>query len=196
MKSICVLALAGIVGVSHAEDFSLSLVPSSGSFTGTMITIDVIGDSTFGTHMLGGGFGLDTSGETHLVQDITWTPASWSAFNEDGGYLGNGDYGQIVFGQLLLPIPGFDVPAAGSELGSSIGSFQITLTQELNLFTNISFDLVASSPFTLESVDADNGLQTMQDIEGSLTLYGLAVPSPSSLSLIGLSGLVGVRRRR
>ncbi len=136
-----------------------------------------------------------TSG-SGLIDSMTWTPASWSAFNEDAGYAGNGDYNGVVFGQLLLPIPGFDQPAAGSELGSAIGSFEIVLGAGVGV---IDFQLVAASPFTLEAVDVDNGLATAQDNTGALTLGAHSVtvtPAPSAMALLGLGGLVAGRRRR
>lgn len=188
-------ALAGLASTAFAQDFSLSLIGPSSVTSNSVFTIDVVGDSSFGTHMLGGGFALEAN--SNAIDNMTWTPASWSAFNEDSeGYLGGGNYGQVVFGQLLLPIPGFDVPAAGSELGGIIGSFQVTMNSEH--WTVIDFNLIASSPFTLEAVDIDNGLSTAQDVDGQLTLNGLSIfiPAPSSVALLGLGGMVIGRRRR
>ncbi len=146
--------------------------------------------------MLGGGFSLESNSE-HVI-DMTWTPASWSQFNEDGGYIGNGNYGQVVFGQILLPIPGFDQPAAGSELGSLIGTFEVEYEfVSGNLF--FDFQLVGSSPFTFETIDVGNNLETMQDIDGNLELGGfsiLACPTPSTIALFGIGGMAVARRKR
>tara|TARA_R110002111_G_scaffold245423_2_gene307760 strand:+ start:83 stop:670 length:588 start_codon:yes stop_codon:yes gene_type:complete len=193
-KAIICTAFAGLVSGAGGQDFSLSItgptVVGSGSFS-----IQVIGDSSFGTHMLGGAFSLVSNSD--LVTDITWTPASWSAFNEDSeGYLGNGNYGQVVFGQLLLPIPGFDTPAAGSELGGMIGFFEVVVVLGPG-FGPIDFQLVAASPFTLEVLDTA-AFETRQDIDGNLTLNGWAVngPTPSSIGLLAFGGLAASRRRR
>ncbi len=195
IRSIGVIAIAGFAFSAHAQEFSLGIhAPTSVTCEG-FFTIEVTGDSSFGTHLLGGGFSLVTNSER--VVNMTWTPASWSSFNEDGGYQGNGNYGQVVFGQLLLPIPGFDQPAAGSELGSLIGSFQVEIVHGHGV--TIDFELVAGSPFTLESVDVDNGLATMQDSEGTLTLGSASVfacPTPSTLALFGMGGMAIARRKR
>ena len=124
-NAITLIAIAGMASVASAQNFSLDISGPSEVDEGAVFTMTVTGDSDFGTHMLGGGFSLTTG--SALISDMSWTPASWSGFNEDGGYAGGGNYGGVVFGQLLLPIPGFDTPAAGSELGGEIGSFQVTL---------------------------------------------------------------------
>lgn len=195
-KTIAIVAIAGFAAAASAQDFSLSISGPTVVAEGAVFTIEVSGDSSFGTHMLGGGFSL-TSG-SGLIDDMSWTAASWSGFNEDNdGYLGNGNYGGVVFGQLLLPIPGFDVPAVGSDLGSVIGSFQVTLVDVGSGV--IDFALNAASPFTLEAVDVDNGLATASSADGALTLNGLSVlvmPAPSAMALLGLGGLVAGRRRR
>jgi len=194
-NAVTIIALAGFVAGASAENFSLSLIAAGASFSSTTITIDVIGDASIGTHLMGGGFGLSTNSSS-LVSNITWTAGSWSQFNSDDGYDGNGNFGQIIFGQLVIPnVPPFDVPAAGSELGSLIGSFQIELTEPLNLANGIDFSFVTFSPFTLEVIDINTG-ESFQDTSGTLILNGLSVPTPSSIALLGLGGLAATRRRR
>ncbi len=193
-NAITLIAIAGMASVASAQNFSLDISGPSEVDEGAVFTMTVTGDSDFGTHMLGGGFSLTTG--SALISDMSWTPASWSGFNEDGGYAGGGNYGGVVFGQLLLPIPGFDTPAAGSELGGEIGSFQVTLGAGSGI---IDFQLVGAVPFTLESVDVDNGLASMQDTNGQLSLGSARVnvtPAPSAMALLGLGGLVAGRRRR
>ena len=197
-SSIALVAVAGFAAAASAQNFSLSIAgapmtvdTSAGSVT---VTVDIIGDSDFGTHMLGGAFTLSSG--SGLVEGMSWAAASWSAFNTDGGYSGGGDYGQVIFGQLVIPgVPPFDVPAAGSELGSAIGSFQIVIGQGTGI---IDLSLAAASPFSLEVLDLVGGT-TAQSSNGTLTLNGASinvVPAPSAMALLGLGGLVAGRRRR
>ncbi|MFG0244737.1 MAG: PEP-CTERM sorting domain-containing protein [Phycisphaerales bacterium JB052] len=195
-STVLCVSIAGLASVAGAQDFSLTLVAESDFFDGsTTQTIGVYGDANVGTHMLGGAFELTSSGNT-MVDNMSWTAASWSSFNTDGGYAGNGDYNQVIFGQLVIPgVPPFDVPAAGSELGSAIGYFQIDLAEPVNLLSTISFNLIASDPFSLEAIDINTG-ETFRSNDGNLILNGLAIPAPSTLGLLGFAGLVGARRRR
>jgi len=200
MKStLALVAIAGFAAAATAGNtFTLSIVgaPTSVDATaGATITVDVIGDSSFGTHMLGGSFSL-TSGNG-MVSSMAWTNASWSAFNTDGGYAGNGDYNAVIFGQLVIPgVPPFDVPAAGSELGMAIGSMQIVIAA--GSAGVLDLNLGAESPFTLEVLDNASGT-TANSAAGGLVLNGASInvtPAPSALALMGLGGLVAGRRRR
>ena len=198
-KSIACIAIAGIASGVFAQDFSLSLVAASDPFSSPTLTIEVYGDASVGTHMLGGGFELAIWENNDLINNITWQAAGWSQFNTDGGYdAGSGDYNQVIFGQLVIPgVPPFDVPAAGSGLGERIGSFVVELDRSLNLFDQLMFDFVAGSPFSLEVIDVNTG-ESFQSSQGNLELNGLYIniPAPSSLALLGLGGLVVGRRRR
>lgn len=191
---ILAAAIAGLASNASAQNFSLSLVPSATSpAPSSSFTISVFGDADVGTHLLGGAFSIESNGE--CVQSMQWTPAAWSAFNTDGGYAGSGDYNTVIFGQLV--IPGIFPPAPGSENGSLIGSFLVQLDPGIGDFS-ITFNLVAGSPFTLETVNAVTG-DTYQSSSGNLTLGSATVsviPAPGVLSLLGLSGLAASRRRR
>ena len=199
-SSIALVAVAGFAAAASAQNFSLSIsgAPATVDATaGATITVDIIGDSDFGTHMLGGAFTM-TSGSA-MVDNMTWSAASWSSFNTDGGYAGGGDYGQVIFGQLVIPgVPPFDQPAPGSELGSAIGSFQIQIAAGSN--GQLDLSLSAGSPFSLEVLDLATGA-TMQSSAGQLALNGASInvtsiPAPSAMALLGLGGLVAGRRRR
>jgi len=194
-NALALIAVAGIASAASAQNFSLSIAGAPTSVAeGATFTIDIIGDADVGTHMLGGSFTM--SSNSALVSNITWSNASWSAFNTDGGYAGNGNYGANIFGQLVIPgVPPFDVPAVGSELGSAIGSFQVTLGAGTGV---LDLGLGAESPFTLQVLDVNTG--TLSDSsQGQLSLNGASInvtPAPSALALMGLGGLVAGRRRR
>ena len=194
MKStIAIVAIAGFAAAASAQNFSLSIGGPTKVDEGDTFTIEVSGDSDFGTHLAGGAFSLESN--SGLISGMSWTPAGWSAFNEDNGYAGNGNYNQVVFGQLLLPFPGLDTPGAGSGLGGVIGSFEVTLGAGTGV---IDFSLIAGSPFSLETIDIAD-FTSAQDVDGTLTLNGLSVivsPAPSAMALLGLGGLVAGRRRR
>ncbi|MEX0876862.1 MAG: hypothetical protein WD114_05335 [Phycisphaerales bacterium] len=200
-KAITVCMLAGIATAASAQDFSLSIIPAQATLDFSMgpvtFTIDVVGDASVGTHLLGGSYGLDT-GMSGYVTDIVWIPPSWSSFNTDNGYSGDGNHNQVIFGQLVVPgVPPFDIPAPGSELGGLVGSFQVTVdgTLDNDLFLNL--DLTAQMPFSLEVVDVDSG-EYFRSSDGNLTLNGASIfiPTPSTLGMFGLAGLVAARRRR
>jgi len=195
-NTLALIAVAGMASVASAQNFSLSVSGAPASVAeGAVFTIDVVGDSDFGTHMLGGSFSMSTG--SALIDSMTWTPASWSAFNTDNGYAGGGDYNAVIFGQLVIPgVPPFDVPAAGSEVGSAIGSFQVTLAASGTGV--IDFALAAGSPFSLEVLDVNTGASANSG-SGQLALNGASVnvtPAPSALALLGLGGIAAGRRRR
>lgn len=188
---------AGMASVAAAQNFSLSLVPSTTlPMPGGTFSLDVYGDADVGTHMLGGAFSLESNGT--CISSMQWTNAAWSSFNTDGGFAGDGDYNQVIFGQLIIPnVPPFDQPAPGSERGSLIGSFMIQLDPGIGDF-EIDFQLVAGSPFSLETIDIATG-QTFQSTSGNLTLGSARVgllPTPGTLSGFGCLGFLAARRRR
>ena len=203
MKTIAIAAIAGLAAAASAQEtFSYSLVgapatvdTSSGDVTFTM---NVVANSSFGSHILGGSYGVESN--SALVSDMQWSNPSWSAFpTDDIGYLGNGNYGQVIYGQLLIfGLPPFDVPGAGSELpDGDAGSFEVTVAAGTSGVIN--FELTGQQPFSLETIDMVDGTGTVRSSDGILTLNGLSVnvvPAPSALALLGLGGLVAGRRRR
>ena len=194
ISTVVCASLAGLASVASAQNFSLSLVPSAGTIEpGGSFTLSVYGDADVGTHFLGGAFSLESNGS--CISSMQWTNAAWSVFNTDGGFAGDGDYNEVIFGQIV--IPGIFPPAPGSELGELIGSFTVQLDAGIGDFW-IDFNLVGASPFTLETVDSVTG-QTFRSSDGNLTLGSASVgliPSPGALSMLGLSGLLVSRRRR
>ncbi|MBO6739360.1 MAG: hypothetical protein JJ916_05830 [Phycisphaerales bacterium] len=196
-KVITAAAIAGCASIAAAQNFSLSLVPSTQTVDTSggpaTFTVTVFGDADVGTHLLGGAFALETN--STCVIDMSWQNSAWSAFNTDGGYAGNGNYDQIVFGQLV--IPGIFPPAPGSELGSAIGLFVVTVDGGNS--GPLYMQLVAGSPFTLETVDDVTGL-TFQNSSGTLSLGTTTVfaciPTPGACSALMIAGLATSRHRR
>ena len=196
MKStIALVAIAGFAAAATAgSSFTLSIGAPASVEEGTTFNVDVFGDATVGTHMLGGSFSMSSG--SSLISGMSWTPAAWSAFNTDNGYAGNGDYNSVIFGQLVIfGIPGFDVPAAASALGSLIGSFEVTLGAGTG---DINFAINAGSPFSLETLTA-GAAGTFQSGSANTNLGSATVtvtPAPSAMALLGLGGIVAGRRRR
>jgi len=195
--AITTIALAGLTMTAGAQNFSLSLMPSiTDIHQGSVFTIEIYGDADVGTHMLGGAFALESDGQ--CITDMHWNSAPWSAFNTDGGFAGEGDYNEVIFGQLIIPnVPPFNVPAPGSELGSLIGSFTVFLDQNIG-DTSITFQLVEASPFSLETIDIQTG-ETFQSSNGNLSLGSVTItgiPGPGTIPIFGGLGLLASRRRR
>ena len=198
MKSVVFASVAGLASIAAAQNFTLSIVPSASTISeGGTFTLSVYGDADVGTHLLGGAFSLETN--NGCIDSMSWTPAAWSSFNSDGGDAGDGNYNEVIFGQLV--IPGIFPPAAGSEVGALIGSFQVSMGFGGGDGAVLDFQLVAGSPFTLETVDGATG-DTYQSSSGSLTLGNArvisfaCVPTPGSCSLLCVGGLIFARRRR
>lgn len=189
-------ALAGCVTLACGQEFALTLVPSTftldcsdGSFT-----VSVYGDASVGTHIVGGAFGLDVSDGAPFITGISWNPPEWSEINSSGGYAGGGVHNQVEFAQLV--IPGVFPPAAGSELGSYIGSFEITYTNPGPVLMDLN--LIAGDPFSIETVDVTTG-QTFRNNSGNLTINNATVlvcPSPSGCAAFAVFGVFSTRRRR
>ena len=193
-NAVALIAVAGIASVAAAQNFSLTVVPSATSVAeGGTFTLSVYGDADQGSHLLGGAFSL--SSDSGLVDSMSWANAAWSGFNTDNGYAGNGNYNEVIFGQLV--IPGIFPPAAGSEVGSLIGSFQVNLAAAGTGIIDIAIN-AGGGDFTLQTVDSVTG-DLFDDTQGQLSLGSTRVtvtPAPSALALLGLGGIAAGRRRR
>tara|TARA_R110002072_G_scaffold271010_1_gene430857 strand:+ start:74149 stop:74781 length:633 start_codon:yes stop_codon:yes gene_type:complete len=206
-NTLVTMAIAGLASTAIAgpvaETFSLTMyVRQAPEITdgATMAIIDVIGDSSFGTHLLGGQFGISSNGHSE-VSDIRWTPADWSTANGLGTYDGAGELSDVIFGQLVVLTDLFDfLPGENSELGNVIGSFEVDF--DSGFTQDIQFDFVPDPErFSLKVIDVDLVNRTTQSLDsnnGDLSLGSLMItaPTPSSLALIGLGGLAATKRRR
>jgi MYXO-CTERM domain-containing protein len=193
-NAVALIAVAGIASVAAAQNFSLTVVPSATEVgEGGTFTLSVYGDADQGSHLLGGAFSL--SSDSSLIDSMSWANAAWSAFNTDNGYGGNGNYNEVIFGQLV--IPGIFPPAAGSEVGSLIGTFQVNLAAAGTGIIDIALNSTGGD-FTLQTVDSVTG-DLFDDTQGQLSLGSTRVtvtPAPSALALLGLGGIAAGRRRR
>ncbi len=197
-QHIIAMTLAGIAVSVSGHEFSLivSATATDIGLSGTYVELNVYGDASVGTHMVGGAFSL--SSDSSSITSMRWVPADWSMFNSDGGYAGNGNYNEVVFGQLLIPnAPPFDMPAPGSDLGNLIGTFMVNFLDP-GSDGIIDFQLLAGNQFTLEVIDEHIGEfynDLGNDLElGSFRLY--ATPSPSSVALIAIAGGIMTCKRR
>ena len=209
-RYVLLVAVAGLASNAGAGDttetFSLVLdaVSSIDTTVDTTFVIAVYGDSSFGTHLLGGQFGLSSFGSANFVSDIRWTPAAWSTANDPGEYDGNGNLTGVIFGQLVVMTDLFDfLPGAGSELGGQIGSFEVDIME--GFYGALDFAITTDpnpDRFALKAVDVDEVARTTRSLdssEGELILGGFSlqvVPSPSGVALLGFGGLAVSRRRR
>lgn len=195
IRSTIMLGVLGLASPVFAQNFSLSLVPSdqvvNTSAGAVTMNVAVHGDADVGTHMLGGAFSMVSNSPN--VVGMNWTPAPWSIFNTDGGFAGDGNYNEVIYGQLW-PLGGIIPPAPGSELGMEIGTFEITLSG----LGVLEFDLLAGSMYTLETVNEFHGTQYL-DTDGTLSLGSALitlVPTPATIGPFGLALMIGSQRRR
>ena len=194
-KGIALTAVAGLATVAAGQDFGYQVVAPSevNLLTATSFTVTVIANGP-GTHIAGGAFVTNGSGDTDTVSGMSWAAADWSSINTDDGFAGNASYNQVIFGQLILPDFGFP-PADGSDLPAVVGTFTVTLSGSEGV---VEFQLAdAGGDFALETFNDDDDSFARDD--GAIS-YGSArvtiIPAPASLAMVGLGGLVALRRRR
>ena len=192
---------AGASGGDSTETLSLSMeIRDYGDLSqASTIVIDIIGDATFGTHIVGGEFGF-TSGMHGDISDIRWVRSSWVRYLGGGEYDGNGEFSTTIYGQAVYVSDIYNlVPGEGSELGGVIGSFEIDF--DAGLHSDISFDFLTTSRYALGVADVDFVNRTTVSLnsnESNLVLNGtsISVPAPSAMALLGFGGLAATRRRR
>lgn len=205
MKKVVVFAsVAGLASMAAGQSASLHIVPPQSTIDWTStssITLSIYATADFGTHIAGGEFALDGSGCAEDAIDMQASAASWGAgFENDRGYAGNGDHSGLVFGQLIFP------PVLPPHVDSYIGGGNFALLGTV-VVTFDGFPHDASGEFrwgttaglgafALEIYDeADGSFTQLTDVNHSYATV-TCIPAPSSVGLIGISGLIGVRRRR
>ena len=201
-----VIGLAGLSSAASAQNFSLWLEPGSMTPNGTF-TVGVYGDADVGNAYLAGSFGLSVeslAGENQ-VSNITWDLHYGGGLGLaqyfDYGYGGNGTHLGTSFYQVILPSCGmiFD---CGISYGELIGSFTIQMDPhamgdyEISLLSAPDLDLPVQHTF--EVYDETTG-HLYNDSQGTLTLTGTTVtvvPMPAGTVVLGLGGLISLRRAR
>jgi hypothetical protein len=195
-RALCIIGLCGIASTALSQNFSLSMESSdldvntsSGDVT---IAVTVTGDADVGDYILGGSFGIESNNAS--IIDMQWEPADWSQFNIDGGYAGNGNYNETIFGQLIL---GNDFPPPpDSLLGNAIGTFMVTFAQ--GSLGRVDLNFVEGDPFTLSSLGWPS-LSEYESSDGTLHLSGLSInliPAPGTGALLTIGAMAITRRRR
>ncbi|MCA9274808.1 MAG: hypothetical protein KDA29_02170 [Phycisphaerales bacterium] len=191
----CLIGLCGLASSALAQNFSLTLAPSAQTIDtsggAVTITVTVIGDADLGPYLSGGSFGIQT--DSASIIDMQWHAADWSVFNTDGGYAGNGNYNQVIFGQLF---GNFFPPPDSSLVGNPIGAFQVTIAE--HQVGQAEMSIIPGTPFTLETADWVSGARYNSN-DGNLTLNSTTltfVPAPGAASLLAFAGVVVTRRRR
>ncbi len=194
-RTVVVLGLCGLASSAIAQNFTLALVPSAQTIDtsagAVTMTVTVIGDADVGEYLLNGAYGIESNNAS--VIDMQWEHADWSAVHIDGGYAGNGNYNQVIFGQA--PVNFFPPPDA-SLLGNPVGAFRVTIAEDQ--VGQAEMSIVPGDPFTLETYNWVTG-SLYNSNDGNLTLNGTTltfVPAPGAASLLAFAGVVITRRRR
>ena len=197
IPSITIIAICGCASAAAAQQFSLSLVPSTTNPTpGSTFTASLVADADVGTHVLGGGFRMGRIGTGNIpTSNITWVPAEWSAFNTVGNYLPSGFFTNTQFGQLVIP----DVfpPGPGSDLpNATIGHFIFEIADDWD-GQPMEYLPIAFDPFSLQVIDVQTG-EIYTNTEDNISFHGftISIPAPGTpvIALACCSPLI--RRRR
>lgn len=194
IHSAVALGICGLTTAVFAQNFSLTLVPSAQTIDtsggAVTMTVTVIGNADVGDYLWNGSFGIESNNAS--VIDMHWEPADWSQFNDDGGHAGNGNYNQVIFGQLLA---NFFPPPDSSLVGNPIGAFQVTFAE--GSIGSVDMSLVEGMPYTLSTITWPS-LDEYESSDGTLHLSGLSInliPAPGTGAML-IIGALGVTRRR
>ncbi len=208
-SAVLFLAIAGLSSAAIAQTGSLSIVGVGPGDTidttggAAAFTISVYGDADFGTAIAGGGYSLlaDANLWSGSVTDMSVAVPDWAALGfQDDGHAGDGNYNGVIFGQLIFPP---FIPADPASMLANgpvlISTFTVTVAQ--GTAGVIDWTIGGGvGPFIMEIFTDDGGTGSFTQLtEAELNLGGISVlifPTPSSLALLGLGGLVAGRRRR
>jgi hypothetical protein len=208
-KTVVMAAVAGVASAAAAQTATLSIVPSQAVVDSTMttsITLSVFADADFATHVTGAAFTMNATGGAGVVGGMTQSSvAAWGALGQDDfGDAGDGNHAGTIMGQIVF-LP-FIQPDAASILGSGpvlIGTFTVDIVADSEGIVNWSAGAIANTEFMIELIDvnANPGQnppgETFKILDPQVIGATVEViPTPSSIALLGLGGLVAGRRRR
>lgn len=195
-RTTATIAIAAITAAANAQQFSLSLIPSTTNPTpGSTFTADLVANASVGTHVLGGAFRMGRIGPGNIpTSNITWVPAEWSTFNTIGNYLPSGFFSNTMYGQLVIP----DIfpPGPGSDFpNATIGTFIFEIADDWD-GQPMEYFPVAFDPFTIQVIDVTTG-DIYTNTEDNITFHGftIAIPSPATTPIL-LAGVAPIIRRR
>jgi len=207
MKNCVVLAVAGVSSGALGQTASLNIVASQtvvDSSVTTSITLAVYGDVDWGTHITHAAFRVDAVGGVGVIDQMSLLEIPlWGVVGfGDSGDGGDGNHRGIQMGQIVW-VPHV-LPNGMSALGNGpvlLGNFEATLFA--GSFGEVTWTLNGGVPqYGLEVFDANADPEDVPSqfrsfsspSTGSATVH--VIPSPSSVALLGLCGLIGGRRRR
>jgi MYXO-CTERM domain-containing protein len=197
MKSIAVLAVAGLASVAAAQNISTNLVVSL-TFDRTSIaigetataTVTASWDGVAGSYFSTFTASMNANGEYVSVSNLA--PVAWN--NPALGFSGTG----TVSGASILNLSASQfslIPPFVNTNPILVTTFTVTGTAAGVLSYSSSTADGAPFPFSVTGpVFSDPVVQFGHDsfVSGSLTV----TPAPSAMALLGLGGLVAGRRRR
>ncbi len=197
MKSIAVLAVAGLASVAAAQNISTNLVISL-SFDRAEIAIGETATATItaswtgvtGSYLSSFNVNLNASGAFVQVSNIA--PVAWNnpalGFNGQGTASGANIIG-LQASQFSL------IPPFNSSNPILVTTFTVTGTAEGVLSYTSTNAAGAPFPYSVTGpVFSDPVVQFGNDALQSGSL--VVTPAPSAMALLGLGGLVAGRRRR
>jgi hypothetical protein len=197
MKSIALLAVAGLATVASAQNVSTDLVVEL-SFDKTSIAIGETATATIsaswtgvtGSYFSSFNVNINASGEYVSLSNVA--PIAWN--NPALGFNGQG----TVSGASILNMQASQfslIPPFVSTNPIMVTSFTVTGTAEGVLSYSTTNADGAPFPFSVTGpVFSDPVVQFGNDSFSSGSL--VVTPAPSAMALLGLGGLVAGRRRR
>ncbi len=210
-KTVVLAAVAGIASAASAQNATLSIVPSQAVVDSTMtssITLSVYADADFATHVTGAAFTMDATGGAGVVGGMTagaYASTDWQALGaDDFGDAGDGNHNGLILGQIVF-LP-FIQPDAASALGNGpvfLGSFTVDIIADSEGVVSWAAGAIPMTEFMVELIDVNANPggnppgESFKILNPSIQGATVEViPTPSSIALLGLGGLVAGRRRR
>jgi hypothetical protein len=193
MKTVALIALAGVASTATAQDLTITIAPTggdnwsvtaqySGALPGAATAIDAVwSDASF-----------NISGDAPITFGTGWNPGFTSALFGDPAITNDGSNSVTWVG--VQPGAPLGAPDASNPL--FVDDFTYAGTA-----AGLSAELVGQNTalFSGDPLQPFGTIALYQDAQGNageLTFEIVIVPAPASAALLGLGGLAAVRRRR